>query len=201
MVVDRKGTRMDLNIPLTKTALPDEFGRKKTTSVIGVTPSGDVKVVKYSFGQAFGKAAEVLFSITTLIVKGFWLMITGAMPFRESVAGPLGIYYITSEMLKIGIGAILNLMAALSVSLAIMNLLPLPLLDGGHLFLLGIEKIRKKPISDKTDDVITKVGFAMLGVLFVVILFNDISKFGSKIWGPKTGNSEQMIDNSAQKNK
>lgn len=192
MLVDRKGSRIALNIPMIRTDLPDEFGRKKNTSVIGVTPSGDVKVVKYNFFQAFGKAGEVLFSITALIVKGFWLMITGAMPFKESVAGPLGIYYITSEMLKIGIGAILNLMAALSVSLAIMNLLPLPLLDGGHLFLLGMEKLRKKPISDKADEVITKVGFAMMGVLFVVILFNDIGKFGSKIWGPKM--DKQVIE-------
>jgi regulator of sigma E protease len=184
MVVDRKGARTNLNIPLVKTAIPDEFGRKRATNAIGVRPSGSVKIVKYNFLQAFGKAREILFSITVMIVKGFWLMITGAIPFKESVAGPLGIFYITSKMLEIGIGALLNLMAALSVSLAIMNLLPLPLLDGGHLFLFGIEKLRKKPISDKTDEVITKVGFAMLGVLFVVILFNDIGKFGSKIWSP-----------------
>ena len=114
--------------------------------------------------------------------KGLWRMITGKLSIRESVTGPLGIFYITSKAAQMGIIAILHLAAVLNISLAIFNLLPLPALDGGHILLLGIEKIRRRPLSIKAEQVIAQAGFMFLGSLAILVTFNDILRiFGDKI--------------------
>jgi regulator of sigma E protease len=110
-------------------------------------------------------------------------MILGILPIKEAVTGPLGIYYITSEAAKVGIVAVLQLMAVLNVSLAIVNLLPMPLFDGGHILIFFIEQIKKKQLSEKTDDFLTRLGFVVIGLIVLFVFYNDIVKFGSKIWG------------------
>jgi regulator of sigma E protease len=181
--IDRQGEKISLVVPLEKTEGGDEFGRKKSVSIIGIEASSKVKIIKYNLFQGSLKAFEAVYSLTVLTIKGFTYMILGTLSVKEAVTGPLGIYYITSETIKMGIVAILNLMAVLSVSLAIVNLLPVPLFDGGHIFLFLLEKIRRKPISEKTDMVLTRIGIAIIGVLVLFVFYNDIVKFGSRIWG------------------
>ncbi|MDP2923038.1 MAG: RIP metalloprotease RseP [Candidatus Omnitrophota bacterium] len=181
--IERNGKIILLSVPLTNTELGDEFGRKKMVSVIGIEPSFSVKIVKYGFFRGFLKAIDELFSLTFMIIQGFILMILGVLPVKEAVAGPLGIYYITSEAMKVGIVAILHLMAVLNVSLAIINLVPLPLFDGGHIFIFLLEKIRKRPISDESEERLTRLGYVIIIVLVLFVFYNDVLKFGSKIWG------------------
>ncbi|MFA6282267.1 MAG: RIP metalloprotease RseP [Candidatus Omnitrophota bacterium] len=181
--IERQGAKILLTVPLEKTEGGDEFGRKKSVSIIGIEASSKVKMVKYNLFQGAFKALEAVYSLTVLTIKGFIFMIVGTLSVKEAVTGPLGIYYITSETIKLGIVAILNLMAVLSVSLAIVNLLPLPLFDGGHIFLFLIEKIRRKPVSEKTDILLTRVGVTIIGVIVLFVFYNDIMKFGSRIWG------------------
>jgi regulator of sigma E protease len=114
--------------------------------------------------------------------KGLWRMITGKLSFRESVTGPLGIFYVTSKAASLGVIAVLHLIAVLNVSLAIFNLLPLPVLDGGHILFLGIEKIRGKTLSTKTEQIITQIGLTVIISLAVFVTYNDITRlFGDKI--------------------
>jgi regulator of sigma E protease len=101
---------------------------------------------------------------------------------KESMTGPLGIFFITSKAASLGVIAVLHLMAVLSLSLAIFNLLPLPVLDGGHIFLLGLEKIRKKTLSLKSEEVVNKIGYTFIIFLAVLVTYNDIARnFGEKI--------------------
>ena len=109
------------------------------------------------------------------------MMITGKLSLRDSVTGPLGMFYITSKVSRLGIIAVVHLMAVLSLNLAIFNLLPLPVLDGGHIFLLGIEKIRGKYVSLKTERIIAKAGFTIIIALALLVTFNDLLKFGDRI--------------------
>ncbi len=180
--IDRQGQKLSLKVPLEKAEGGDEFGRKKSVAVIGIEASSKVKIIKYNLFQGALKAFETVVGLTVLTIKGFFYMVAGTLSPKD-VAGPLGIYYITSQTIKLGIVAILNLMAILNVSLAIVNLLPLPVFDGGHIFLLFIEKIRRKPISEKTDILLTRVGIAIIGILMIFVFYNDIVNFGSKIWG------------------
>jgi regulator of sigma E protease len=106
------------------------------------------------------------------------LIMIGTMSFKESVTGPLGIFFITSNAAKIGFSAILHVIGILSMSLAVFNLLPLPVLDGGHIFLAGLEKIRKRPLSRKLEDLMTNIGLTFLIVLAVFIFCNDLIRYG-----------------------
>ena len=197
--VKRDGEVISLNIPLREKEITDDFGKRKKVSIMGITASSEINVVKYSFPQSLLKGAEALFNLTFLIIKGFIFIIIGVIPFKEAMAGPVGIYYITSEAAKIGIVAVLHLMAALSVSLAIINLFPMPILDGGHLLIFTIEKIRRKMLSEKTEDILTRFGFGVLVFLIVFVLYNDIVRFGPKIWkGRKAENRTQITEDGKQ---
>ena len=109
-------------------------------------------------------------------------MITGKLSMKESVTGPLGILYITSKAASAGFIAVLHLMAILSISLALFNILPFPVLDGGHILFLGIEKIRGKTLSIKIERIITQIGFTAIISLALLVTYNDIVRFyGDKI--------------------
>jgi regulator of sigma E protease len=100
---------------------------------------------------------------------------------RESMTGPLGIFFITSKAAQLGAIAVLHLMAVLSLSLAIFNLLPLPILDGGHIVLLALEKIRGKALSLKSEQIINRVGLSFILFLVFLVTYNDIVKnFGDR---------------------
>ncbi|MCP4652219.1 MAG: site-2 protease family protein [Candidatus Omnitrophica bacterium] len=188
LLVDRSGNALALTLGLKDSEYADDFGQKKSQRIIGIVPP--TINAKYNIFVGFFKAFQMLFSMTYFMAKGFLFIILGILPFKEAVAGPIGIFYITSEAVKIGIVAILHLMAVLNVSLTIVNLMPLPLMDGGHAFLFLIERIRKKRLSEKIEEIIARVGFAMLGLLIVFVFYNDVIKFGSKIWPSK--NAQQV---------
>ena len=179
--IEREGEIISLDIPLRQKEVTDDFGKKKNVSVIGVGMSSQIKIIKYNFPQAIVKGFESLFKLTFLVIKGFLFMILGIIPFKEAVAGPVGIYYITSEVIKIGVVATLHLVAALSISLSIINLFPVPVLDGGHLLFYFLEKLRGRPINEKVEDNLTRLGLSFLIFLIVFIFYNDIVRFGPKI--------------------
>ena len=187
--VSRDASTLSLDVNLKSDEIRDEYGRKKAASLIGIEASPKIKVVRYNVFEGFFHAGKELFRLTAIIVKGFYDMFSGSIPLKEAVTGPLGIYYITSEAVKVGILALLHLMTGLSVSLAIVNLLPLPLLDGGHIVLFLIEKIRGKQLTENAEDLLTRVGYAIFAILIAFVFYNDVSKFGSKLWGPKSAQS------------
>ena len=106
------------------------------------------------------------------------LLVTGAMPFKDSMTGPIGIVIMTSEAVKMGISPVLFLVSLFSLSLALFNLFPIPILDGGHLAFLAIEQLRGRPLSLKVQERSAQVGFALLMTLVVVVCANDLSRFG-----------------------
>lgn len=156
---------------------------KKKVSVIGVMPSmGEREIIRYNPFIAFFKGFQHTLSLSSMTVKGLAMMATGKVSFRESMTGPIGIYYITTQAAKAGILALLNFLGVLSLSLAIFNLIPFPVLDGGHLFFLLVERIRGRPLSGRVETMLTQFGISVLVLLVVFILYNDIIRFGSKLW-------------------
>jgi len=180
--IKRDNQILDFTVPLKTKELTDLFGKKHYVSVIGISSAGLIKFERYNFFIAFFKAIQLIFSLTSSIIYGLFLVIVGAVPFKEAVTGPLGIYYITSEAMKLGILALLNTVAVLNLSLAIINLFPLPVFDGGHIAIFIFENIRRKPISEKTESILTNIGFAIIGILFIFVFYNDIVRLGSKIF-------------------
>lgn len=170
----RAGQELSADVRIREKQLDDQLGQKRNVGLLGISASPDVIRVKHSFGSSFFLAIDKCLSLTVLTYKGLWRMITGKISIRDSVSGPLGIFYITSQAASLGIIVLLHLLAVLSISLAIFNLLPLPVLDGGHILFLGLEKIRGKNFGIKTEQVITKIGLTLVISLAVLVTYNDI---------------------------
>lgn len=118
--------------------------------------------------------------------KTVWEILSGTIMFIlnifaghgtvEGLSGPVGIAAMAGQAASKGILSLFYFMGVLSMSLGIMNLLPLPALDGGHLTMLFIESIRKKPLSPKTYQVVTLVGLSLFLVLTVAVTYKDVAK-------------------------
>lgn len=154
------------------------FFGQKTVSLIGIEPKAELVAIKYPLGKAIIEGAKKLLSMTVLTYKVLYMMLTGGISLKESVTGPIGIFVIIREAFKQGIVYLIYVMAVLSMSLAIFNLLPLPVLDGGHLFLLGLEKIRGRRLSQNIDDWITRVGLGFIIFMALFVFYNDLVRYG-----------------------
>lgn len=160
----------------------DLLGIKHSIGLLGIAPDDEFIKVRHGFFESFLLSIDKTWEMTAMTYKGLWLMVTRKLSMRESVTGPLGIFHITSKAASVGIIALMHLIAVLNISLAIFNLLPLPVLDGGHIFLLIIEKIRGKALSLRVDRIVTQLGLSFIITLAVFVTYNDIVRvFGDKI--------------------
>jgi regulator of sigma E protease len=154
------------------------LGKKVEVGLIGIKPSDEVSLVRYGLFQALIKGTESLIEMTIMTVTALFYIIIGTMSFKESVTGPLGIFFIATNAAKIGFSAVLHVIGILSMSLAVFNILPLPILDGGHIFFAGLEKLRRRPLSRKSEDVINNIGLSFLIILAIFIFCNDLIRYG-----------------------
>ena len=178
----RDNKEFTVEVQIKEKKLADKLGRKRTVGLLGISPAGEVVKVRHGVLQSFFLGIKRTLGLTFITYRSLWSMITGELSVRDSVTGPLGIFFITSQVASMGAIALLHLIAVLSISLTIFNLLPLPVLDGGHILLLGIEKIRGRYLSLKTERIITQVGITVLVSLAIFITYNDILRvFGDKI--------------------
>jgi regulator of sigma E protease len=178
VVVDRKGEPLAFTVQIKQQTVTTQAGRKRTIGLLGITPQGATVVVKANPAKAFILSIGRTYDLTVLTYQALWAMVTGRLSVRDSVTGPLGMFVITSEMSKLGISAIMSFIAILSISLGIFNLLPLPALDGGHIVLLAVEKIRRKPLSKKAEEIFNQAGFSFLILIAALVFMNDLVKFG-----------------------
>ncbi|WP_088105125.1 RIP metalloprotease RseP [Halalkalibacter urbisdiaboli] len=120
--------------------------------------------------------AERTYLFMTMIFEVLRTIVTGEFQL-DHVAGPVGIYNYTGEAAAMGIFVLLQWAAALSVNLGIINLLPIPAMDGGRLIFIGLEAVRGKPIDPQKEGIVHFIGFALLMLLMIVVTWNDINKF------------------------
>lgn len=178
----RQEKEQSVIVRLKENLLEDVTGQKRKASILGIKPFDEVIEVRYGFFKSFGLGVTKAWDLTMLTYRALGRLVTGSLSMRESMTGPLGIFFITSKAAQLGAIAVLHLMAVLSLSLAIFNLLPLPILDGGHLALLAVEKIRKKALSIKAEEVINKIGLSFIIFLVVLVTYNDVMRnFGDKL--------------------
>ncbi len=178
----RDNQEFKLNIPIKDKLAYDQTGEKRVVGIIGISPLDEIIEVKHGFFESAYLGLKKTINLTAMTYTGLWKLVSGKMSMRDSMTGPLGIFFITSKAAKLGLIALMHLIAVLSVSLAIFNLLPLPILDGGHIFLLGLEKLRKKALGAKAEEIINNLGFSLLITLTLFVTYNDILRlYGDKI--------------------
>ena len=178
----RQGKEFSVEVNLKVKEFNDIFGKKRSLALLGIMQSDETVILKFGALKSLVMSAQRTWELTTLTYEGLWYLVTGKLSFREAMTGPVGIFFITSRAAKLGFIPVLYLTAVLSVSLGIFNLLPLPVLDGGHLFFLAVEKIRGKRLSVKADNIVTNIGLTLIICIALFATYNDIMKnFGDKI--------------------
>jgi len=178
----RNNKKMEFNVAIKSKVLDNQLGEKKTLGIIGITPFDEIVEVRHGLVESAYLGLKRTMDLTIMTYKGIWRLASGKMSMRDSMTGPLGIFFITSKAAKLGIIAVLHLIAVLSISLAVFNLLPLPILDGGHIFFLGLEKLRKKTLGIKTEQIVNNIGASLMIMLVLFVTYNDILRlYGEKI--------------------
>lgn len=154
------------------------FGKYKEARMIGIRPTEDLVSLRYSAGVSLVKAMQELAKITALTYKAILAMLTGAMSVKDNVTGPIGIFYILQRAAEMGFSHVIFILGVISASLAIFNLLPIIPLDGGHLFLFAVEKIRGRALPPRVDEYVAKVGFSFIVLIALFVLYSDFARFG-----------------------
>jgi regulator of sigma E protease len=152
---------------------------------IGVSENADgnqIGIIGVAFGtnrsfiQSLSKGIFETYNLSIKTLQFIGKMLTGNMG-TDNLSGPIGIAQMAGNTAQAGFIPFMYLMALLSISLGVLNLLPIPVLDGGQLTLLGIEAIRGKPLAEKTENLVYTGGALMVGALMIFAIFNDISRF------------------------
>ena len=170
----------EIRIPIAPTDKEREniFRQKIQSRFVGMSPAEDIVLLRYGPLESITLGGKKLWKITSTTYKALYLIVTGGMSAKDAVTGPVGIFYIINKAASMGISYVLYILAAISASLAIFNLLPLPVLDGGHLLLFGIEKIRGNPLPQKVDETIYKVGLSLIIFLALFVFYTDFLRYG-----------------------
>ena len=134
--------------------------------------------VSYPLGQSLKLGAERTWDISVLTVRVIGELLTGGASLRN-IAGPVGIAEFAGSSALLGAAAFLSMLALLSVSLGILNLLPVPVLDGGGLVFCAIEAVTRRPLPPQVEHAGQRVGMAMLVALMGLALYNDIARLWS----------------------
>ncbi len=146
----------------------------------------ELGTVKYSFFRSIWEGFKTTIFITWMILLAFYNLLRDLIMgsgVGVEVAGPVGIAAITGQAARLGIAHLLQFTALLSINLAIINILPIPALDGGRLLFLLIEKIKGSPIKRETEALIHNTGFILLMILILIVTFNDVSRYSGAIKG------------------
>ena len=175
--VDRGGARLRLKATPALTELKDNFGNVHRIGVLGITGAREppVRVDPLT-------AVKLGVEETWFVVERTLSYIGGVVTGRESadqLGGPIRIAQVSGQVATAGFVALIHLAAVLSISIGLLNLFPIPLLDGGHLLFYAIEAVRGRPLSDRAQEVGFRIGLAIVLLLMIFATFNDILHLAS----------------------
>lgn len=178
--VVRDGARLSVTV---KTDTVDEGGN--TIGRIGAAPDIDetqlqrlITKVRYAPGEALYRAAAKTGEVSLFTLRMLGRMIIGDISLKN-LSGPITIADYAGQSAKVGWIAYLNFLALISISLGVLNLLPVPILDGGHLMYYVVEIVKGSPVSDRALDIGQRIGLALLFTLMAFAIYNDITRLFS----------------------
>jgi regulator of sigma E protease len=151
------------------------YGNKAPVWIIGVLPRGDEGVRRYGPVAAVYQSVVSTAELTGRLVTGIALIINGTTPARQALGGPIMIAKMAGKEAQRGFAEVAGFTVMLSLELGIINLLPVPLLDGGHLFFFLIEGLRGKPLQLRHREFAMQIGLLLLVALMTFVIVNDLS--------------------------
>jgi regulator of sigma E protease len=154
----------------------DRFGQTYRRGLLGVSPVGIVfePVPPLKLVPA---ATSYVWQMTRTMLEALGQIITGRRSVKE-LGGPLKIAQVAGQQASLGLVDFLSLLALLSINLGFINLLPVPMLDGGHLLFYGIEAVQRRPVSPRAQDWAFRGGLAFILALLIFTTVNDLGSFG-----------------------
>ena len=183
IVIDRKGKLFEKQGKVGAVQEDDGFGNKFRIGRLGLAP-GDPVIEPVSLVRAPVVAIERTGQIIRTMVETLGQIVGGGRSVKE-LGGPLKIAEVSGQAATLGIESFVFFMALISINLGFINLLPIPMLDGGHLLFYGVEAIQRRPVSPQVQEWAYRSGLAVLLAMMVLVTFNDLSSFG--LWDRLSG--------------
>lgn len=176
---DGKNIGLEITPKMTKQMLPTGVEEKRYTigiaPIVNIAPAETMTVYADGIGSALGRGVQKTWEVSVMTVMSFVRLFQGQIS-PKNVGGVISIGQAASETFKIGINPFLQMMAIISVNLFVLNLLPIPVLDGGHLVFYVIEMVKGAPLSLRKMEMAQQVGLAILMSLMIFALFNDFTR-------------------------
>jgi regulator of sigma E protease len=179
LVVIRGETRFSTTVFPRQEVVKNIFGEDVKSALIGIVTSGRAEQISLSPFRAIKEGAVKTWEITSLTVLVLVKLVQGVVPLK-TVGGPIMIGQLAGEIARENFGYLIPFMAVISVNLAILNLLPVPVLDGGMILFFLIEIVTRKPISIKKREMAQKIGFCLLLLLMALVFYNDLLRIITK---------------------
>ncbi len=174
--VERNSQELEIKVTPESQQTKNLFGEPITVGLIGIEPTSNLITEKYDPITSVYKGFQKTWEITYLTIISIKKLIQRVIP-ADNIGGPIFILKMAGDQAKVGLLSLAFFIALLSINLGILNLLPIPILDGGHILFFLIEALIGKPIAAKKREVAQQVGIAMLISLMVFAFYNDIMRF------------------------
>jgi len=172
IVVKRDGGDLTFHVTPTKTELTDRFGNHYEIGLLGIARNG-VDYVKRDPATALLQAGAETWTLSADTLHAMWQIVIGTRGTDE-LGGPLRIAQMSGDVAQGGIVAVVWFMAVLSINLGLINLFPVPVLDGGHLLFYAAEALRGKPLGQRAQEYGFRIGLALVLTLMVFATWNDL---------------------------
>jgi regulator of sigma E protease len=194
LIADRAGQRVVIDVardsrrqvvvtPAADTARSPLTGRLERVGRIGIAPGGQIEHIPVGPVEAVTAGTRATFAMTSAVLNVVRALFTGDIGV-ETLGGPIRIAQVSVEAGRAGFESLLTLIAFISINLAVLNLLPIPVLDGGHIVLQLVEAARGKPFGERTREWIMRFGLAFIALLILTVMYNDIRALLTSFFRP-----------------
>ncbi|MBU1002051.1 MAG: RIP metalloprotease RseP [Proteobacteria bacterium] len=176
--LDRDGRIIELQVTPRLSENKNLFGEIISTPMVGIGSRGDVVTQPMSFGDAMVEGGVQTLDYIKVTLQALLKIVTRSIPL-DNVGGPIMIAQLVSDGAAQGLASVLFLTAIISVNLGLINLFPIPVLDGGHILFCGLEMIFRRPVSERWQIITTRMGIVFLVMLMGLAIFNDLYRLFS----------------------
>lgn len=176
MTVERAGRSLTLTVTPMSGTVKDVTGTETQVGLIGVARSG-FEFVRPSLAELPAASARFTVNAIKATAITLWQILSGERSAKD-LGGPVKVAAVSNVVASLGLANFLFLMAALSINLGFINLLPIPMLDGGHLAMFAVEAVRGKPVTERVQEIAFRSGMSFLLVFFVFVTVNDLAGLG-----------------------
>ncbi len=173
IVVARDGRELTLDATPKRTEFTDRFGDKYHRGLLGISHRGGIDYIRRGPGTAIAQAGAEVWNLSSSTLQAVWQMVIGLRGTGD-LGGPLRIAQLSGEVVQGGAVAFTWFLAVLSINLGLINLFPVPVLDGGHLLFYAAEAVRGKPLGQKVQEYGFRIGLALVLTLMVFATWNDL---------------------------